>query len=154
MGTPDCRANLSSSSQLADAAYARATWSRVKPRLDAYARDWVAMRGEACTAHLEGRQSSTLYDLRTACLDQRHAGLSALVDGLSGVAAETVDYAEFEEIRERHEGLRRVAIGVYVAGGVLALSGLIILLADPAGEPSPKPGSTLSIGPGWVRGSF
>ncbi|MCA9657851.1 MAG: serine/threonine protein kinase, partial [Myxococcales bacterium] len=58
------------------------TAARVFPRLDAYAERWSAMRVEACETHLAGQQSDRLFDLRTACLDRRRAGLGALVDAL------------------------------------------------------------------------
>jgi tetratricopeptide (TPR) repeat protein/predicted Ser/Thr protein kinase len=53
---------------------------RIAPKLDAYASAWIDMRNEACRAHAEGRQSAPLFDLRTACLDQRRASLAATVD--------------------------------------------------------------------------
>ncbi|MCY0989294.1 serine/threonine-protein kinase [Nannocystis sp. ILAH1] len=59
----------------------------VLPRIDRYAASWVEMRNEACAAHDEARQSSQLFDLRTACLDQRRAGLDALVAALTQVDA-------------------------------------------------------------------
>ncbi|MFZ6180286.1 protein kinase domain-containing protein [Nannocystis pusilla] len=57
------------------------------PRLDRYAASWVEMRNEACRAHAEGRQSTPLFDLRTACLDQRRASLDALAAALTQVDA-------------------------------------------------------------------
>jgi len=60
--------------------FAASTWERVAPRLDDYAEAWSSARVDACTAHLEGRQSPRLFDLRTACLDQRRAGFAALLD--------------------------------------------------------------------------
>ncbi|PCC68598.1 Serine/threonine protein kinase [Nannocystis exedens] len=59
----------------------------VPPQIERYAASWVEMRNEACVAHVEGRQSSQLFDLRTACLDQRRAGLDALVVALTQVDA-------------------------------------------------------------------
>jgi tetratricopeptide (TPR) repeat protein/predicted Ser/Thr protein kinase len=59
--------------------FAEDTWTRVRPRLDAYARSLVDMRVDACRAHEEGRSSTRLFDLRTACLDQRHTSLAAFV---------------------------------------------------------------------------
>ncbi|CAN5885020.1 hypothetical protein BH11MYX2_BH11MYX2_09050 [soil metagenome] len=40
---------------------------------------WRAMRIDACRAHAKGTESAELLDLRTLCLDQRRAELSALV---------------------------------------------------------------------------
>jgi len=59
--------------------FAEDTWTRVRPRLDAYAQGLVAMRVDACRAHEEGRSSMRLFDMRTACLDQRHSSLAAFV---------------------------------------------------------------------------
>ncbi len=60
-------------------AYAEDTWTRVHPRLDAYAEALVDRRIAACTAHRDGALAPALFDLRTACLDQRHASLAAFV---------------------------------------------------------------------------
>ena len=74
-------------------AYAGETWARLEPLLDAYAAGWAAMRTEACASHQAGTHSDRLYDLRTACLDQRRAGLGALVEALSAADAGTVEKA-------------------------------------------------------------
>ena len=73
--------------------YAADTWAHLQPRLDAYAQAWVAMRGEACETHHAARQSDQLFDLRTACLDQRRASLGALVDVLGEADAAAVEKA-------------------------------------------------------------
>ena len=74
-------------------AFAEDTWTRVQPRLDAYAGEIVAMRVDACRAHEEGRSSMRMFDLRTACLDQRHASLAAFVEILKRADAEVVGNA-------------------------------------------------------------
>ncbi|MCY0988698.1 protein kinase [Nannocystis sp. ILAH1] len=63
------------------------------PRLDRYAASWVEMRNEACRAHAEARQSTPLFDLRTACLDQRRAGLDALAAALTQADTASLDSA-------------------------------------------------------------
>ena len=73
--------------------YAGETWARIQPQLDAYAKQWVAMRTEACETHTSGHQSDKLFDLRTACLDQRRAGFAGLVDALASADAELVQKA-------------------------------------------------------------
>ena len=73
--------------------FAEDTWTRVQPRLDAYAQQIVEMRIDACRAHEEGRASMRLFDLRTACLDQRHASLAAFVAILKSADAEVVGNA-------------------------------------------------------------
>jgi tetratricopeptide (TPR) repeat protein/predicted Ser/Thr protein kinase len=74
-------------------AYADDTWARVQPQLDAYAAEWLAMRGEACETHHAARQSDQLFDLRSACLDQRRDSMRALVDILASADAGVVEKA-------------------------------------------------------------
>ncbi|HVK87279.1 MAG TPA: serine/threonine-protein kinase [Kofleriaceae bacterium] len=67
--------------------YAEDTYARVAQRLDAYTRDWIAARSEACKL---GAESS-----RLVCLEGRRAELAALIDVLAkaptvGVLAEAV----------------------------------------------------------------
>ncbi len=52
----------------------------VLPQLERYAESWRTMRNESCHAHAEERLSSGLFDLQTACLDQRLASLEAAVE--------------------------------------------------------------------------
>jgi len=73
--------------------FAEDTWARVRPRLDAYAESLVAMRVDACRAHEEGRSSMRLFDMRTACLDQRHTSLAAFVAILQRADADVVGKA-------------------------------------------------------------
>ncbi|MDC0718939.1 serine/threonine-protein kinase [Nannocystis bainbridge] len=73
--------------------FAEDTWTRVKVRLDAYAGELVGMRVDACQAHQQGRASTHLFDLRTACLDQRHKSLAAFVAILQRADAEVVGNA-------------------------------------------------------------
>ncbi|PCC71585.1 Serine/threonine protein kinase [Nannocystis exedens] len=72
---------------------AEAALAAVLPRLDRYAASWVEMRNETCRAHAEARQSTQLFELRTACLDQRRAGLDALAAALTQVDAASLDSA-------------------------------------------------------------
>lgn len=63
--------------------YAETAWTQTQVRLDAYANEWVEMRDDACAAtHVRGEQSTTVLDLRMACLDRRHHELAALIDVL------------------------------------------------------------------------
>jgi len=73
--------------------FAEDTWTRVRPRLDAYAQGLVAMRVDACRAHEEGRSSMRLFDMRTACLDQRHTSLAAFVAILQRADSDVVGNA-------------------------------------------------------------
>ncbi len=73
--------------------FAEETWARVQGRLDTYARELGLQRVDACRAHEEGRSSMRLFDLKTACLDQRHASLAAFVAILKAADAEVVGNA-------------------------------------------------------------
>ncbi|WAS91289.1 serine/threonine-protein kinase [Nannocystis punicea] len=73
--------------------FAEDTWTRVKARLDAYAGELVGMRVDACRAHQQGRASTRLFDLRTACLDQRRESLAAFVAILQRADVEVVGNA-------------------------------------------------------------
>jgi len=103
--------------------FAADTWTRVQPRLDAYAGALVDMRVEACRAHQEGRASTHLFDLRTACLDQRHAGLASLVEILQRADAEVVGNAA---------AAAAALPPVAVCGDTRALTDAVDLPADPA----------------------
>ncbi len=70
--------------------FAESTWEKIGPRLDSYAASWVDGRDEACATHLAERQSDALFDLRSACLDQRREGLDALVKGLGELTPDAV----------------------------------------------------------------
>ncbi|MEZ4448477.1 MAG: serine/threonine-protein kinase [Nannocystaceae bacterium] len=74
-------------------AYAGETWEKIGPRLDAYASEWSAMRTEACESHRDHKHSDRLFDLRTACLDQRRAGFVGLVEVLGSADAGVVENA-------------------------------------------------------------
>ncbi len=64
-----------------DVGYALESYGETARLVDAYSRDWVAMRTEACEAtHLMGEQSAQLLDLRMDCLDERLSELRELTD--------------------------------------------------------------------------
>jgi tetratricopeptide (TPR) repeat protein len=64
--------------------WAGQTWQIVEGALDRFARDWVAMRTEACEAtQVRREQSEALLDLRMRCLDQRLEELRGVTDILS-----------------------------------------------------------------------
>ncbi len=73
--------------------FAEDTWTRVRPRLDAYAQALSSMRVDACRAHEEGRSSMRLFDMRTACLDQRRTSLATFVTILKQADVEVVGNA-------------------------------------------------------------
>ena len=73
--------------------HAAEVWAVVEPQMQGYADEWVAMRNEACQTHEERRQSDQLFDLRTACLDQRRASLGGLAEVLGSADATALDRA-------------------------------------------------------------
>jgi tetratricopeptide (TPR) repeat protein/tRNA A-37 threonylcarbamoyl transferase component Bud32 len=76
------------------AAFARDTWQRVRPDLDAYARAWIAMHVDACEATaVRGEQSEAVLDLRMACLQRARADLRATSDLLLEADVQTLDRA-------------------------------------------------------------
>ncbi len=83
-----------------EAAFARSghrlaadTLARVLPKLDAYAGAWSSMRVEACERHNAGQESDRLFDLRSACLDRRRAGLGALLSAFEAADGSIVEGA-------------------------------------------------------------
>jgi tetratricopeptide (TPR) repeat protein len=61
--------------------FAAQAFSSTAASLDAYARDWAAMRLASCEAtRVRGEQSEELLDLRAQCLAQRRRELSAVTD--------------------------------------------------------------------------
>lgn len=74
--------------------YAAFAAARVQEALDARAREWVAMRTEACEAtRIRGEQSEELMDLRVACLDDRLEEMEALTSIFLKSPAESVEHA-------------------------------------------------------------
>ncbi|WAS90587.1 serine/threonine-protein kinase [Nannocystis punicea] len=63
----------------------------IEPVLARYAAAWVQLRNDACHAHVEGRQSTHVFDLRTSCLDQRRAALAATIDAFALADAANLD---------------------------------------------------------------
>jgi tetratricopeptide (TPR) repeat protein len=72
----------------------------VLPMINCYADEWSDMRDAACRIHAEGQQSANVFDLRTACLDQRLASLDALVEILA-----TADAQQLPEVSRAAAGL-------------------------------------------------
>lgn len=71
--------------------YAERLWQSTASQLDGYANDWVAMHVDACEATtIRGEQSTTVMDLRMACLHEAKDGLGAAVDLLAEADATVV----------------------------------------------------------------
>ncbi len=74
--------------------YASDVSERVSTRLDERADAWVTMRTDACQAtHLRGEQSSSLLDLRMACLQRRLLEMRLLTDVLVDADTAVVEHA-------------------------------------------------------------
>ena len=89
----DRRRELAAAMHATGLPFADATWEHLGGKLERYAQAWLAMHGESCEAHREGRQSDTQYDLRMRCLDQRRTSLAALTEVLAHPDAETMQRA-------------------------------------------------------------
>ncbi len=89
-------------------AYADEAYVRVERSLDDYARQWTAMRIDACKAtHVRGEQSDAMLDLRTSCLSDRFEGVRVQVELLAS-ADETIVKKSAQAVREI-PGLRACA---------------------------------------------
>jgi hypothetical protein len=74
--------------------YGDAAWAEVERVLDDYASRASLAREAACVAtRVRGEQSSSMLELRTACLDDRLAELRALTDVLAAADADVVKTA-------------------------------------------------------------
>ncbi len=77
------RADVAAAFDAIDAPFSADQRDRVLTTLDARRAAWIEAHTATCRAtHVAGTQSPALLDLRMACLDDRRAELSALVDAL------------------------------------------------------------------------
>ncbi len=68
----------------ADADRGELTWTRLEPRIDAYAEEWGAARLEACRAgRVEHTRSEVLTERAADCLDARRYTLDGVLRGLA-----------------------------------------------------------------------
>ncbi|MCY0990994.1 protein kinase [Nannocystis sp. ILAH1] len=88
---PERRSAVAAAIEATGLPFAEATWQRLAPAIDAYAKDWTAMRAESCLAHVDALESDRHYDLRTACLVRRRAALDTLVSALTTATAGDVE---------------------------------------------------------------
>ena len=68
--------------------YVRQAEAHVLTVLEGYATRWRAGHRDACTAHRDGTQSTTLFDRRVACLARARAALGTAVSVVSSVTAD------------------------------------------------------------------
>mgnify|MGYP002619552931 CR=1 FL=1 len=74
--------------------FADHAWDRAHQALDAYGREWLEMRREACVAtHVRGEQSAETLEARTRCLDRRLAELDGLLTVFETADAKVVERA-------------------------------------------------------------
>ncbi|MCX4241424.1 serine/threonine-protein kinase [Paraliomyxa miuraensis] len=91
---PDARRErIGAAFEASDSLLAADTLVRVSGRVDDYVGQLGDMRHEVCESHRGGMQSLRLFDLRTACLDARRAGLDELLTELEHADAATVQNA-------------------------------------------------------------
>jgi tetratricopeptide (TPR) repeat protein/predicted Ser/Thr protein kinase len=88
------RARVESTFLASGKPFARGSFDRVAARLDGYAGEWATQRTQACRAtRVRHEQSEALLELRLRCLDERRAGLAALVAQLASADAALVEHA-------------------------------------------------------------
>lgn len=89
------RAAIESAVLGTDAVFAKETWTRLAPAIDAWRDEWLAAHTDACEAtHVRGTQSSELLDLRMQCLRDGRMRLAAFVDVLAEGRLDTIAEAD------------------------------------------------------------
>jgi tetratricopeptide (TPR) repeat protein len=71
--------------------YAQTIGAEAERSLDRYATAWTATSLQACEAHRDGTQSTTLFDRRMICLDERRRSLQLVVHQLAAVDLPSLD---------------------------------------------------------------
>jgi eukaryotic-like serine/threonine-protein kinase len=88
------RARVASAFAATGREYAKDTLARTERMLDDYAREWAAMRTDACEAtRVRGDQAETVMSLRMLCLDRARAQLKALTEVFASADATVLDRA-------------------------------------------------------------
>ncbi len=96
--------------------FAQAAATRIIPQLDAWAKDWVSMRVDACRAtRVRGDQSEQLLDARVRCLDRELDEVDLLAGALVKAdrdalahAARSLDLPEVSACADREQVMMRV----------------------------------------------
>ena len=90
----DRRAEVASAFAATGAPGAQSSLEHTSERLDAYAREWLDARRDACEAHLVRReQSAKLHDRRVECLAERRAELATLTEAFAAADVAVVEQA-------------------------------------------------------------
>jgi tetratricopeptide (TPR) repeat protein len=71
--------------------HAAATFDRLEPLLDGYARAWSGARVDACLAHQRGEHDARVFGLQLACLGRRKAAFDTLLTVLGGADQGVLD---------------------------------------------------------------
>jgi tetratricopeptide (TPR) repeat protein/tRNA A-37 threonylcarbamoyl transferase component Bud32 len=90
---PEREAAVARAFQATEAEFAAGTLTRVRARLDAYAKAWVREHQAACDAHASGAETGSMMDLRVACLGRRKLHLDALVEQFTAADRSVVEKA-------------------------------------------------------------
>ncbi len=87
----EARAALRDTLLATGVSYAGSTYEKAVPQLDRWTASWSEMRARVCTeARIDGTRSSALYELATACLDERRDALAGLLEVLDDSSATDV----------------------------------------------------------------
>lgn len=69
------------------------TWEHIRPALDHYVAYVSTARDKTCEEQRRGNDSDELYELRSACIDQRVAGLETLLNAFASASPNVVERA-------------------------------------------------------------
>ncbi|MCA9618834.1 MAG: protein kinase, partial [Myxococcales bacterium] len=84
------RGEIAEALRATGASYAEATWERLEPSLDAYAKGWSEGRVAACVAHQSREHDAQVLGLQLACLGRRKAAFDALLGALAKADAKVL----------------------------------------------------------------
>ncbi|MFO0755699.1 MAG: serine/threonine-protein kinase [Byssovorax sp.] len=122
----DRRAQVREAFERASLPFSAQAFASTRASLDAYARDWAAMRASSCEAtRVRGEQSEELLDLRAQCLAQRRRELSAVAELLVKADKGTVTNAA---------GALAALGPLSACADATALRAVVRLPADPAAK--------------------
>jgi len=88
------RAKAKAAFEATGRSYAPLAWEHARAEMNAYGREWVKARTEACEAtRVRGEQSEAMMAARFDCLERRRDELAALAQAYATADVETVDRA-------------------------------------------------------------
>jgi tetratricopeptide (TPR) repeat protein/predicted Ser/Thr protein kinase len=87
----EAKAALRATLVATDVSYAGSTYEKAVPQIDRWTATWSVMRTRVCReAQIDGTRSPELYELSTACLDDRRDALAGLLEVLGDSTATDV----------------------------------------------------------------